>query len=82
MEKEGRKEGKGEGGGELELEADLSFLPLLLLRARLIGLAAISSAATSDALYASGQYKEQISIIVPALLACFYQTDVPSLEEQ
>ncbi|KAL7411997.1 hypothetical protein BDY24DRAFT_394206 [Mrakia frigida] len=51
-------------------------------RARLIGLAAISSAATSDALYASGQYKEQISIIVPALLACFYQTDVPSLEEQ
>jgi len=72
--KEGRKEVRA------RVEANLSFPSLA--RARLIGLAAISAAATSDALYTSGQYKEQISVIVPALLACFYQTDVASLEEQ
>ena len=53
-----------------------------LRRGRLIGIAAISSAATSDALYASGQYKEQINIMVPAMLACFYKTEVAALEEQ
>lgn len=51
-------------------------------RVRLVGLAAISAASTSEALFVSSSFQAQVDILVPALLSCFCYTDVASLTAQ
>ncbi|KAI0068810.1 hypothetical protein BV25DRAFT_1844547 [Artomyces pyxidatus] len=51
-------------------------------RTRLVGLAALTGAVTSEALYASTTFRHQVSIIVPALLLNLQEVEISVLENE
>lgn len=58
-------------------------IPLTFDRTRLIGLAAVTGAVTSEVLYNSSmQYKMQVPVIIPALLPNLLHTEVSVLSRE
>lgn len=50
------------------------------VRTRLVGLAALTGAVTSEALYSSTQFASQVSIVVPALMVNILEVDISTLD--
>lgn len=67
----------------MSLDHLLKVIPITVISTRLIGLAALSGAISSEALYNdTTQFREQISIILRPLILNIYQTPLAILDEQ
>jgi hypothetical protein len=51
-------------------------------RTRLVGLAALTSVVTSEALYSSSTFNVQVTTLVPALLGNLQEVELSGLEDE
>ena len=51
-------------------------------RIRLVGLAALTSVVTSEALYSSSTFNVQVTTLIPALLSNLHEVELPALEDE
>jgi hypothetical protein len=51
-------------------------------RTRLVGLAVLTSVVTSEALYSSSTFNDQVTALVPALLSNLQEVDLSALEDE
>jgi len=51
-------------------------------RTRLVGLAALTSVVTSEALYSSSTFNVQVNTLVPALLSNLQEVELSTLEDE
>ena len=56
--------------------------PQVAHRIRLVGLAALTSVVTSEALYSSSTFNDQVTTLIPALLSNLQEVDLPALEDE
>lgn len=51
-------------------------------RIRLVGLAALTSVVTSEALYSSSTFNDQVTTLIPALLSNLQEVELLALEDE
>jgi hypothetical protein len=51
-------------------------------RIRLVGLAALTSVVTSEALYSSSTFNVQVTSLIPPLLSNLQEVELPALEDE
>ena len=56
--------------------------PQFANRTRLVGLAALTSVVTSEALYSSSTFNVQVNTLVPALLSNLQEVELSTLEDE
>jgi protein EFR3 len=54
----------------------------VVYRTRLVGLAAINGVVTSEALYSSSTFKDQVATLVPATLSNLQEIELSVLEDE
>jgi protein EFR3 len=54
----------------------------VVYRTRLVGLAVINGVVTSEALYSSSTFKDQVATLVPAILSNLQEIELSVLEDE